>query len=56
MAIVVLMLLDAFFIGHTRAGLSDSPFGITDRLAYDWPILAAHVIGRINEGLGRFRQ
>jgi prepilin signal peptidase PulO-like enzyme (type II secretory pathway) len=44
MALVVLMLLDAFFIGHARSGLSDSPFGLTDRLAHDWPILAAHVI------------
>ena len=44
MALVVLMLLDAFFIGHARIGLSDSPFGLTDRLAHDWPILAAHVI------------
>ena len=44
MALVVLMLLDAFFIGHARAGVSDSPFGLTDRLSLDWPILAAHVV------------
>ncbi|MGB2986663.1 MAG: prepilin peptidase [Phycisphaerae bacterium] len=44
MAIVVLMLLDAFCVGQVRSGLSDSPFGLTDRLSYDWPILAAHII------------
>lgn len=43
-AVVVLMLLDAFLIGQTRAGLSTSEFGLTDRLALDWPILTAHVI------------
>jgi len=43
-AIVVLMLLDAFLIGHTRLGLSASEFGLTDRLSFDWPILTAHVI------------
>ena len=44
MALVVLMLLDAFFIGQVRAGFSDSRFGLTDRLASDWPILVAHII------------
>lgn len=43
-AVVVLMLLDAFLIGHVRPGLSASEFGLTDRLAWDWPILTAHVI------------
>lgn len=43
-AVVVLMLLDAFLIGHTRSGLSASEFGLTDRLSFDWPILTAHVI------------
>ncbi len=43
MALVVLMLLDAFFVGGVRSGLSKSPFGLTDRLSYDWPILLAHV-------------
>lgn len=43
-ALFVLMLLDAFLIGGIRSGLSDSPFGLTDRLAYDWPILAAHAV------------
>ncbi|UCC30572.1 MAG: A24 family peptidase [Phycisphaerales bacterium] len=48
MALIVLMLLDAFFIGHVRAGISDSQLGLmgrlTDRLSYDWPIFLAHVI------------
>lgn len=44
MALIVLMLLDAMFIGRVRAGLSLSQFGITDRLWYDWPILTAHII------------
>ena len=44
MAVVVLMLLDAFFIGHVRAGLWDSPFGLTEELVYDWPIFLAHII------------
>jgi prepilin signal peptidase PulO-like enzyme (type II secretory pathway) len=44
MAIVVLALLDAFFVGGFRKGLCQSPFGLTDELAYDWPILLAHVI------------
>jgi prepilin signal peptidase PulO-like enzyme (type II secretory pathway) len=44
MALVVLMLLDAFFISGSRAGLCRSPFGLTDELSYDWPILLAHVI------------
>lgn len=44
MAVIVLMLLDAFFIGATRDGLSDSPVGLTERLALDWPIFTAHVL------------
>lgn len=44
MAIVVLMLVDAFLVGHVRQGLNASQFGLTDRLAYDWPILVAHVV------------
>lgn len=43
-ALIVLLLLDAFFIGQTRAGISDSIFGLSDRLATDWPILLAHII------------
>ncbi len=44
MALIVLMLLDAFFIGHVRAGLGVNLFGLTDRLGYDWPILTAHFV------------
>ncbi len=44
MAIIVLVLLDAFFISDARAGLSRSPFGLTDELTFDWPIFLAHVI------------
>ena len=44
MAIIVLVLLDAFFIGNVRAGLSISQFGFTDQLSFDWPILVAHII------------
>lgn len=44
MAVVVLLLLDALFIGHVRAGIASSPFGLTDRLSSDWPIFVAHVI------------
>ncbi|MCH8148842.1 MAG: prepilin peptidase [Planctomycetes bacterium] len=43
-AIVMLLLLDAFFIEHVRLGLSDSVFGLTDQLASDWPILTAHFV------------
>ncbi|MHC5111382.1 MAG: prepilin peptidase [Planctomycetota bacterium] len=44
MAVIVLMLLDAFFVGQVRSGLSGSVVGLTDRLAYDWPILLAHIV------------
>lgn len=44
MALIVLMLLDAFLIGRVRSGLSESAFGLTDRLITHWPILAAHII------------
>ena len=44
MALITLMLLDAFFVGQVREGLSGSRFGLTDRLSYDWPIYLAHVI------------
>lgn len=44
MAILVLMFLDAFFIGDSRAGLSRSPFGLTDDLSLDWPMLMAHIV------------
>jgi len=45
MGLVVLLLLDAFFISDgVRAGLAKTQFGLTDQLAYDWPILVAHII------------
>ncbi len=44
MGIIVLVLLDAFFIGNVRAGFSTSQFGLTDQLSFDWPILVAHII------------
>lgn len=43
-AIVVLNVMDAFFIGQTRSGLLRSEFGLTDQLAADWPILLAHLV------------
>ncbi len=44
MGMIVLLLLDAFFMQQTRLGLSDSPIGINEHLSYDWPIFVAHVI------------
>ena len=44
MALVVLMLLDAFFVGQMRVGLLVTDFGLGDRFAQDWPIFLAHVI------------
>lgn len=45
MALVVLVLVDALFIGHTRAGVFDSKqLGITESIAFDWPILTAHIV------------
>ena len=44
MALLVLVLLDAFMIGRARTGLGVHLFNLTERLVYDWPILAAHVI------------
>jgi len=43
-AVLVLVLLDVFFVGHLRAGLCAARFGLTDQLAFDWPIFTAHVI------------
>ena len=43
-AIVMLLLVDAFFIEHIRLGLRDSKFGLTDQLSRDWPILTAHFV------------
>lgn len=44
MAIIVLVLLDAFMIGRIRAGFTEWSFSLTERLAADWPILLAHVV------------
>jgi len=44
MAIIALVLLDAFFIGHVRVGLRSPVISLTDQLAYDWPILLAHIL------------
>ena len=44
MTLIVLMFVDAFLIAGVRSGLSDSPFGLTDRLSHDWPILLAHIV------------
>lgn len=44
MAVLVVLLLDAFFIGRGRPGLSESVIGLSEQLTYDWPILVAHVI------------
>jgi prepilin signal peptidase PulO-like enzyme (type II secretory pathway) len=43
-AVVVLLLLDAFFVGRVRAGLYGGAIGLTWRLSQDWPIFLAHVI------------
>lgn len=44
MALVVLLLLDAFMIADARGGLRGSEYGLTDALTYDWPVLLAHII------------
>lgn len=44
MAIIVLLLVDAFFIGSARGGLASRQFGLTDQLTFDWPMLVAHII------------
>ncbi len=44
MGMIVLLLLDAFFMQQTRVGLSDSPIGINEHLSHDWPIFVAHVL------------
>ena len=43
-ALIVLILLDAFMISGLRDGLCTSRFGLTEKLAYDWPIVVAHVV------------
>jgi len=44
MAIIVLALLDGFFISESRVGLRSGLVSLTDQLAYDWPILLAHIL------------
>ncbi|RME39646.1 MAG: prepilin peptidase, partial [Planctomycetota bacterium] len=44
MAMIVLMLVDAFFVSGVRSGIKEATFGLTDQLAADWPILLAHII------------
>ncbi len=44
MAIIVLLLLDAFMIGCVRGGLSASQVGLSERIVLDWPILVGHII------------
>jgi len=47
MAMVVLVLFDAFFVGSNhelRSGLSSGASGLTDAMASDWPIFLAHII------------
>jgi prepilin signal peptidase PulO-like enzyme (type II secretory pathway) len=43
-AIIVLVLIDAFFIGQTRGGFRPVSVGLNDHLADNWPILLAHAI------------
>lgn len=44
MALIVLLLVDVFFIGHHRAGVSRSAIGLTEELLADWPILLSHIV------------
>jgi prepilin signal peptidase PulO-like enzyme (type II secretory pathway) len=43
-AVVVLLLLDVFFIAQARSGLNDQALGLSWRLADDWPVFLAHVV------------
>jgi len=43
-AIIVLMLIDAFFIAQSRGGFRTISVGLNDHLADNWPILLAHAI------------
>lgn len=43
-AIIVVLLLDALFIGQLRSGFRPVSVGLNDHLADNWPILLAHVI------------
>ncbi len=42
--LIVLFLLDAFFIAHTHTGVIVDYPGMTWQLGEDWPILLAHII------------
>lgn len=44
MALLTLVVLDAFCVAGLRNGAHDPFLGITDQLYYDWPIVLAHVI------------
>jgi len=44
MAVITLLLLDAFFVGQVRDGLLSSVFGLTDELSQDWPVFLAHLV------------
>jgi len=44
MAVIVLALLDAMFISGSRDGLRSGLIGLTDQLAFDWPIFIAHIL------------
>ena len=44
MAILTLVVLDAFCVAGLRNGTHDLSLGITDRLYHDWPIILAHVV------------
>jgi len=43
MAVVVIVLFDAFFVAQTRVGLFNEPY-LTWALSRDWPILLAHLV------------
>ena len=44
MALLALVVLDAFCVAGLRGGTQHANLGITEQLYYDWPIVLAHVI------------
>ena len=44
MALVVLVLLDAFFVGEVRGSTLWGSYGLTEHITHDWPILLAHIV------------
>ena len=42
-AIIVLLIVDALFIAHTRGNFGDTALGITWQLSDHWPMLVAHL-------------